>query len=601
MVTGARPAPTTERPGPGPRREWAWLAVILLGALALRVYGLRWGLPGRIDLNPDESTVLGIVGRMSWQHLDPGAYFYGGFFYEVCVLVRSILRALRPGIGEPSLVLAYRGVSALFGTATVAVLYLLLRRVAPPGPAPLLGAAFLAVMPLHVWDSHFAVTDVTLTFWMTASVTAAVWAYQRPGWLPFALASALAGLATGTKFNGAFATVAIALAALAALWERRVRVGQVLAWGALGVAAALLALFVASPHMFLKGADTWRAFQHEMERVHDLDYGFNLYVPGWQYRPYVYQFGAAFPFSFGVALYAALLGGLIYCAVRWRRVLIVPFGYAAFYLGVMGSWEFVPIRYYLPFEPVLLMAPALALAAGLTAPAPRLRRWTGAALVLVLAYTVAFTVSTTARFTDDTRLQAQRWLQQRVRGGTRRSHGGRRMVPAGAERAPGDEPPPCTARCRAYVAERRPDYVVLTSLHYARSYRQQDDNVAMWDTVRKGVLPYRLAERFRAEYLNWHFYTEAGPDVRGVLHLADDRGLSAPRLKIVGGLASPPIPPLGGRGRWTAFGLWAVARSGPPRPRGQSQAVARSRRAARMRAALMTRSATWWSARPARR
>jgi hypothetical protein len=103
------------------------------------------------------------------------------------------------------------------------------------------------------------------------------------------------------------------------------------------MAAALLALFVASPHMFLRGQATWKAFQHEMARVHDLDYGFNLWAPGWQYTPYVYQFGAAFPFSFGVALYAALLGGLVYCAVRWRRVLIVPFGYAAFYLGVMGS------------------------------------------------------------------------------------------------------------------------------------------------------------------------------------------------------------------------------------------------------------------------
>ncbi len=132
-----------------------------------------------------------------------------------------------------------------------------------------------------------------------------------------------------------------------------------------------------------------------------LDYGFNLWAPGWQYRPYVYQFGAAFPFSFGVALYAALLGGVIYCAVRWRRVLVVPFGYAAFYLGIIGSWDFVPIRYYLPFEPVLLIAPALALAAGLTAPAAAVRRWTGAGLAAVLAYTVAFTVSTTARFTDE--------------------------------------------------------------------------------------------------------------------------------------------------------------------------------------------------------
>jgi 4-amino-4-deoxy-L-arabinose transferase-like glycosyltransferase len=394
------------------------------------------------------------------------------------------------------------------------VLYLLLRRVAPAGPAPLLGAAFLAVMPLHVWDSHFAVTDVTLTFWMTASVTAAVCAYQRPTAAWFLVASALAGLATGTKFNGAFATVAIALAALVALWERRIRVGQVIAWGALGVAAALLALFVASPHVFLKARATWSAFQHEMDRVQWLDYGFNLWAHGWQYKPYVYQFGAAFPFSFGVALYAAVLGGLIYCGLRWRRVLIVPFGYAAFYLGVMGSWDFVPIRYYLPFEPVLLMAPALALAAGLTAPSGRVRQWTAAGLALVLVYTVAFTVSTTARFTDDTRLQAQRWLQARVEEGSD-------VLTVGAEWYLPTPKGPRVMNLLQYlampavVAHRRPTYVVLTSLHYARSYRERDENVAMWNTVRKGVLPYRLAQRFRAEYLNWWFYRKLDPMYEG--------------------------------------------------------------------------------------
>jgi len=68
---------------------------------------------------------------------------------------------------------------------------------------------------------------------------------------------------------------------------------------------------------------------------------------------------------------------------------------------------------------------------------------------------------------------------------------------------------------RGSRAGHRPDYVVLTSLHYARSYRQQDANVALWETVRKGVLPYRLAERFRAGYLNWRFYTKLDPMYEG--------------------------------------------------------------------------------------
>jgi hypothetical protein len=321
-------------------------------------------------------------------------------------------------------------------------------------------------------------------------------------------------VATGTKFNGAFATVAIALAGLAALWEGRLRVRQLVAWGGLGVAAALLALSVASPHVVVKPAATWTAFQHEMERVRWLDYGWNLWAPGWQYKPYVYQFGAAFPFSFGVALYAAVLGGLVYCAARWRRVLLVPFGYAAVYLGVMGSWDFVPIRYYLPIEPTLLVAPALALAAGLTATAPGVRWWTTAALAGVLGYTLAFTVSTTARFTDDTRLQAERWLQPHAsEGSTILTVGSRWYLPD--PRGPGVTNLLQYRAMPRVVEHRRPELVVLTSLHYARSYRQRDANVALWDTVRRGMLPYRLAKRFRANYLNWHFYSKLDPMYEG--------------------------------------------------------------------------------------
>jgi hypothetical protein len=68
---------------------------------------------------------------------------------------------------------------------------------------------------------------------------------------------------------------------------------------------------------------------------------------------------------------------------------------------------------------------------------------------------------------------------------------------------------------RRVVAHRRPDFVVLTSLQYARSYRQRDANVAVWDSVREGRLPYRLARRFRAEYLNWRFYSRLDPMYEG--------------------------------------------------------------------------------------
>ncbi len=502
--------------GIGARRERGLLAIVLLVALALRVFGLAWGLPDRNDLNPDENTVLGLTAEMSWQNLDPGRYFYSGLTYQIFVIVRELVRLVRPGISDPALAVVYRSVTATLGTATVWVLFLLVRRLAPRGPAPLLGAAFLALMPLHVWDSHFATTDVGLTFWMLATVAASVWAYERPTWYRFALASALVGLAAGTKFNGAMAAPAIAIAGLLAVWERRVRLGQLFDWGCLGVGAAVAALFVASPFTFIKWRETLAAFQHELERVHDLDYGFNLWAAGWQYKPYVYQFAAAFPFSFGVALYAAVLGGLVYCAVRFHRVLLIPFGYAAVYLGIMGSWEFVPIRYYLPIDPVLLIAPALMLAAGLQARVPRVRWGAGGVLAVVIVYTAAFTISTTARFTDDTRIQAERWLEEHVAEGEKVLTVGATWYLPVPKRARGEVVNELRYGAMLdHIGAGSPDYVVLTSLHYARSYRQQDDNVRMWDTVRRGGVPYRLAQRFRAEYLNWRLYRKLDPMYEG--------------------------------------------------------------------------------------
>ena len=60
-----------------------------------------------------------------------------------------------------------------------------------------------------------------------------------------------------------------------------------------------------------------------------------------------------------------------------------------------------------------------------------------------------------------------------------------------------------TLMCRDHHPLAR--YVVLTSLHFSRSYRQNDDNVAMWDAVRNGGLPYR-AFTFRGDFPNKGLY-----------------------------------------------------------------------------------------------
>src|SRR5262249_18249282 len=102
----------------------------------------------------------------------------------------------------------------------------------------------------------------------------------------------------------------------------------------------------------------------------------------------------------------------------------------------------------------------------------------------------------------------------------------------------------------------RPDYVVLTSLHYARAYRQRDDDVALWNTVRRGVLPYRLAERFRAEYLNWWFYRNLDPMYEGyfispTIEIYRRLDLAEEPASTVSGIRLPP--PGHSRGRYVTY------------------------------------------------
>jgi hypothetical protein len=97
--------------------------------------------------------------------------------------------------------LAGRSVSALLGTANVFVVQrigtsLFDRRVA------LLSAFYLALMFLHVSQSHFAVTDVPLTFMISWGFLTILRARAAPSTGRFVWAGVVSGLAAGTKYNG---------------------------------------------------------------------------------------------------------------------------------------------------------------------------------------------------------------------------------------------------------------------------------------------------------------------------------------------------------------------------------------------------------------
>jgi Dolichyl-phosphate-mannose-protein mannosyltransferase len=122
---------------------------------------------------------------------------------------------------EPFFLIA-RLVSAAAGIATVLLVYVLGTRLFD-NRTGLASAAFLSVVPLHVRDSHFGVTDVSMTMLLMLAVVLLVAAHDRASEAPgslrrFAGAGLVAGLATSTKYN-ALLLVAPAITAVVLLWS----------------------------------------------------------------------------------------------------------------------------------------------------------------------------------------------------------------------------------------------------------------------------------------------------------------------------------------------------------------------------------------------
>ncbi len=213
------------------------LVAILLGAAVIRAWGLDWGLP--FPYHPDEGSILfhslGFgTGDLNphwfrWPSLMMYVMFgsYGALYVvgKLAGLYSAPAGLVRHYVSDLSW-FWYMGrvLSAAAGVATVWVTYVFGRR--SYGKAVgLTAAAVLAVMYLHVRDSHYATPDVFSTLLATLSLLAALTAVSRGRAGRLILSALLAGLAASAKYPAGIAAVGT-LVGLVILW-RRGRVGVV--------------------------------------------------------------------------------------------------------------------------------------------------------------------------------------------------------------------------------------------------------------------------------------------------------------------------------------------------------------------------------------
>lgn len=494
-----------------------WLAALVLIGLAIRLWGIGWGLPQRPELHPDENDyVLRHALQLSLQRLDPGFLNYPAFLMYLIAAVFRGLAHLGWITGEPwQAHLIGRLWSALFATATILPVYAMAREIGGSVRAALLSALWMALLPLNIWEAHVAITDPLMTFWTAMTLWASVRLARTSRLHDYLLAGASLGLATGSKYTAAIAVVAVIAGSVNAFLRTRSfreTAGGLIAAGLLSV---LCAYFV-TPYSFIRWEDTLKALSYEYGHTHGQHYGFSLPAPGWQYRHYVYQFAAAWPFSLGIALYASALAGVGWALCRRpdRRLLPLLAFFIAFF-GVTGSWSFVPLRYYLPLVTLLVLFAGLWHGA-LIESSSRAMRMAGLVLVTItLAYTLIFAIQTTGRFAHETRMAAGRWLDAHLKTGDRLLACGWSRYLAIPNRTP---PGSAVIGLRNDAPLRKQgelddaELIEITSLHYDRHVRAGDaDWLRAYDRIRTNRLDYEPVARFEARFINRSLYLRLDP------------------------------------------------------------------------------------------
>lgn len=229
------------------------LTVVVVAA-TLRFWHLGFGVPYAIGV--DEPEILDRAYRMMRTgDFNPHFFDYGGLYiylqlFVACVrfvfgaAVQGLWRSLDQATPEDFFVWG-RAVTATLGTMTALIVYNIGTRWG--ARHALLAGGLMAVVPFHVRESHFILTDVPLTFFTTLTMLLTLRAHEGDRVSRYAWAGVAAGLAAATKYNGG---VVLLLPLLSAALSRAGTVRRIqMALAAIG--ACVGAFLIAAPYTVL--------------------------------------------------------------------------------------------------------------------------------------------------------------------------------------------------------------------------------------------------------------------------------------------------------------------------------------------------------------
>jgi 4-amino-4-deoxy-L-arabinose transferase-like glycosyltransferase len=337
----------------------ALFAVLALGA-ALRFWNIGAGLPYRVG--PDEPVIAEhAINMMRTGNFHPGFWDYPGLYIYVqlavgCVrYVTGAMSGLWRSVAEfhpEHLFLWMRMLNAAIGTITIALVFAACTRWGRW--TAVVAAAIFAVWPNHVRESHFALTDVPLTFFTVLTFVLALRAHDTGALRWFAAAGCCAGFAAATKYPGVYTLALPLIAAGGARTAYSVR----LAGAGLTLLAAGAAFLVAAPYTVLDLPGFLNGFGVLSRYYRPRLFGDGASV-------YIAHLRAAIGWPGLAAVCAGILWGT-YRAIRdgalrpWALAAIFPF----IYFYAISTKYLIFGRYLLPMVPFLCLMMALVVVDG---------------------------------------------------------------------------------------------------------------------------------------------------------------------------------------------------------------------------------------------
>jgi 4-amino-4-deoxy-L-arabinose transferase-like glycosyltransferase len=408
------------------RRRPRWLRMpggaalgwILLGALALRLWSLKHGLPFVYSTDEEQHFVpraLTMVGGS----LDPH-YFENPPLLTYLLFVVFKLRGFGSSLGhDPTGVFATaRFVVALLGTLSVGLVYwagarFYERRVG------LVAAVLMACAFLPVFYAKQALNDAVTLVPLTVALVACLFLYQDGRRWHWVLAGGAVGVATDVKYTAAAMTVVVGLAGLLRVLEKRDTLRQFVIGGVISAAVFGLVVVVLDPYM-LPHLGLWK---HQVTGQAGTASGSaklgQSSQPGWTYYLWTLSWGFGWIPTFAAAAGAALA----LRKDRARGLVLVVFPVLLFLF--LGGQARHFGRWFMPAYPALAILAAYAAVRAVDA-LPSAWGWTRrrgllvgvvAALLAVQGLWSSVRVNSVLAKTD-TRTLARQWIEHLVPPGS---------------------------------------------------------------------------------------------------------------------------------------------------------------------------------------